>query len=599
MSADQSYFSERRILCVHLPRLLSEITEPRGLSFQDFESERVTRRRTPDDSHTKRRHPPRGVVLVDSHSDEIRSTERLAAVSMPAQRAGVRAGQTINEARALVAALRVVTVEKCEVELRLISVAEVVRKYGITVSWQFPDTVWVDTTGVSHLYGGEEDLAFELQEQVRLLGHVARVCLAAGPSVSSAIARYGTKSCAVISREKTAQAMGELPLLALPLSAEKVSFLSRLGLFTVEDLRALPEQAASSRLGEDALEVLSLAKGIDRSPLKAGEFPRALVEEMDWEDPAFGIEPLLFALRGILSRLSARLRGRGEACSSLKICLRHDPAIARHRGVLSQTLIEFELSTPLYQEGDLERIVKSRLEKLEMKAPTIGLQLCAAELSPALMEQRGLSEANLSGTLREAGAAFVVGQGRIQELALLLAELESDVGPEGLGTLALRSHLRPEARSVLEPVSPSKKSKQRASGNSSVQGASRHSRAKGAKMSRPRAASKGKTADKRVAKEAALYLSSPSFERVTRLIQRPRPLGTPLTVGASFGMGSELYTIESLRFIERLDGVEWWTPSATSRDYFWAWLSSPCGGAEALLFVDRNTKESYLQAWGD
>jgi protein ImuB len=598
MQAEPSYFSERRILCVYLPRLLSEVIGPRSLSLQDVSPEAELRRRKSDDSQ-KRRHPPTGIVLVDSSADEcnnVRSNDRLDAVSRQAERAGVRAGQTITEARALVADLQIVNLEREEVELRLIAVAEVVRKYGMTVSWHFPDTVWVDTTGVSHLYGSEEELAVELQEQVRLLGHVARVCLAAGPFVSRALARFGTKPCAVVPREQTAQAMGELPLLALPLSAEKVAFLSRLGLFTVAELRALPEKTAASRLGENALEVLALAQGVDRSPLKTGEFPRVLSEEIDWDDLAFGLEPLLFALRGLLSRLSARLRGRGEACSRLELCLRHDPAIARHRGVLSQTLIELELSTPLYQEGDLERALKSRLSKLELRAPTIGLKLCAEQLSPALMDQMGLAEASLSGTARSAGAAFVVGQGRLQELALLLAELEADVGPEGLGTLSLRSHLRPEARSVLEPVSRPKSAKKRLSKNSSFPPSPR---VPAQKSSRARAASKGKAADQRVAKEAALYLSNPSFERITRLVRRPRPLGTPLSVGASFGMGNELYTIESLRFVERLDGVEWWTPEATSRDYFWAWLSSPCGGAEALLFVDRNTKETYLQAWGD
>lgn len=621
MPAEPIYFSERRILCVYLPRLLSEITGPRGLSLQEVSPEAETARRKSENTQGKR-HPPIGIVLVDSNgdsanhgrpnhgsaideganhggakigitrADNVRSTDRLDAVSRSAERAGVRAGQTITEARALVADLQVVSVEREAVELRLIAVAEVARQYGTTISWHFPDTIWVDTTGVSHLYGSEEELALELQEQVRLLGHVARVCIAAGPAVSRALARFGTKPCAVIPREQTADAMGELPLLALPLSAEKLSLLSRLGLFFVAELRALPEKVASSRLGENAIEVLALAQGVDRSPLKTGEFPRVLSEETDWDDPVFGLEPLLFALRGILSRLSARLRGRGEACSHLELCLRHDPTIARHRGVLSQTLIEFELSTPLFQEGDLERALKSRLSKLELRAPTIGLKLCAKQLSPALMDQMGLAEARVSGTARSAGAAFVVGQGRIQELALLLSELEADVGPEGLGTLALRSHLRPEGRSVLEPVSRTKSTKKRSSSASS-------SPVSAPKSSRARAASKGKATEKRVAKEAALYLSSPSFERITRLIRRPRPLGTPLNVGASFGMGNELYTIEKLRFVERLDGVEWWTPEATNRDYFWAWLSSPCGGAEALLFVDRNTRETYLQAWGD
>src|SRR5690606_15552844 len=130
-------------------------------------------------------------------------TDVLDAVCLRAHRAGVRAGQTINEARALVAEFQIEVLEQSDVEMRLIAVAEVVQKYGITVSWQFPDTVWVDTTGVAHLYGGEEPLTCQIAEQIQLLGHVARVCLAAGPLISHAIAKYGTQPRAVIEREKT------------------------------------------------------------------------------------------------------------------------------------------------------------------------------------------------------------------------------------------------------------------------------------------------------------------------------------------------------------------------------------------------------------
>jgi protein ImuB len=569
-------------VAIHLPWLLSEIVvgRPLRLSLNDDE-----------------KRPLYGIVLVDAPTDEVKPTDLIDSVCLRAHRAGVRAGQTINEARALVYHLQVQALERQEVEERLIAVAEVVQQYGMTVSWELPQTVWVDVTGVAHLFGGEEALLEELHEQVRLLGHTARVCLAAGPQISQALAQYGGKSCLVVPREETARMMGDLPLLALPLSPNKVSFLSRLGLFSVEQLRALPAKTASSRLGDRALEVLTLAQGVDRAPLVPGNFPCTLIEEVEWEDPAYGLEPLLFALRGLLAKLSARLRGRGEACSRIEILLRHDQAIARHRGVLSQTLIEFDLSSPLCAEGDLERVLKSRLSKVEMKAPTLGIKLSAEQLSPAAMNQMGLSETGLTGTLRGRGAAFRVGQQRHEELSVLLAELESDVGPEGLGTLGLNYAFRPEARSVLEPVaSPTKTTSRR---KSPAYSKGPHAQKKGQKKTNARSSSKGGSAQKRVAREAALYLSSPSFERITRLIKSPRPLGTSLHIGASFGMGTELYTIEHLRFIQRLDDVEWWTPEATSRDYFWAWLSSPGGGAEALLFVDRQSGDAFLQAWGD
>src|SRR5690606_17702702 len=91
----------------------------------------------------------------------------------------------------------------------------------------------------------------------------------------------------------------------------------------------------------------------------------------------------------------------------------------------------------------------------------------------------------------------------------------------------------------------------------------------------------------------------PAMDRVTRLLPHPQAIRSPLRIGESFALGNELYTIEELRFLQRLEGVEWWTAQAASRDYLWAWLSSMRGGTEALLYIDRHSKCSYLQALGD
>jgi protein ImuB len=576
--------SLRRIVAIHLPCFLSEI---------------VAGKQTQQNPERARKNKPQGVVLVETErqsSSEVRTTDVLNAVCLRAHRAGVRAGQTINEARALVAEFQVEILERSEVERHLIAVAEVVQKYGITVSWQFPDTVWVDTTGVAHLYGGEEPLTCEIAEQIQLLGHVARICLAAGPVISQAIAKYGDMPRTVIEREKTTAALGRLPLLALPLSQERITFLNKLGLLTVEQLQKLPPEVTSSRLGEHALDVLSLLCGVDQTPLLPGEFPRSLVEEINWEDPAYGLEPILFALRSLLSKVEARLSGRGEACSRMELHLQHDPAIARHRNVLSHTSVELDLSAPLFRESDLERVLRSRLSGLTLKAPTIGLRLTVDQLGPALMNQMGLAEATPFGAFSQGGISLSNKPPSKEDFAILLAELEADVGAEGLGTLGLRYHLRPEARSVLQPIEkvhkPHSKAQEKRREASLYQ--------KKSLKRPPKKASLSRTASQQKAdKEAALYLSHPLLSRMTRLIKRPRPLHIPLTVGASFGLGSEFYTIENLRFIQRLEGVDWWTPESTSRDYFWAWLKSPRGGSEALLFFDRNTKESYLQAWAD
>ena len=89
------------------------------------------------------------------------------------------------------------------------------------------------------------------------------------------------------------------------------------------------------------------------------------------------------------------------------------------------------------------------------------------------------------------------------------------------------------------------------------------------------------------------------MDRMTRLLPRPQKIQAQLRVGESFGLGSELYTIDNLRFLQRLDGVHWWTENAARRDYFWVELRGLHGYSEALIFIERNSGEPYLQGWRD
>jgi hypothetical protein len=72
-----------------------------------------------------------------------------------------------------------------------------------------------------------------------------------------------------------------------------------------------------------------------------------------------------------------------------------------------------------------------------------------------------------------------------------------------------------------------------------------------------------------------------------------------LRVGELVGLGRGVYSIARVRFVQRLEEVEWWTAEPTSRDYLRVWLTGPEGGLDALVFVDRITGKRYLQAFWD
>ncbi|HYP89516.1 MAG TPA: hypothetical protein VEQ59_15215, partial [Polyangiaceae bacterium] len=302
--------------------------------------------------------------------------------------------------------------------------------------------------------------------------------------------------------------------------------------------------------------------------------PRILEEESSWDDAVSGTEPLGFVLRGLAARLSARLCARGEAAELLDVTLVYDAVIARFRGVEPQTVLHFKLSQPLHREAELRRVVASRLERLKLDAPTVGMKLTVPRLAPMIQRQLSLSELLSGDTSR--------GE---EELPLILAELSADIGEEQVGVLGLVDAHRPEAQSKLGAALPVA----HASGKRRVSPVSRAKKARPLPASVPPKSSLRKT-------EPPIWSRLPSPP--TRLLQSPLELGTVISAGSTLVLGHTLYTIERLRFEQRLDAVEWWS-RPVARDYLRLWLSSESGGIEALVYVDRHTGRRYLQAVSD
>lgn len=572
-----------RIVAIVLPELLCEIA---GAALA-VEKAAMVRKRKPVrklvDAATKgprsRTKRPLGVVMVDSIEAEPRETadteaseksteavgaqDTLDAVNTAARRYGVLEGQSIAEACGLVAKLVVRQVSRGQVQAALGRVAEMALGFGAPVAIEAPDTVWVDVTGSAHLVGGEAPLAAELAERVRVMGHAVRVAVSDGPRLAQAFARWSEPrrreadldpAVTLVKSEETKDRIARLPISALPIDRETASWLMRLGVLCVGDLVRLPRASAASRLGRNATLVLDLCEGYDSEPLVAYEPPKVPVEETSFHDSVEGSQPLLFALRGLVARLSARLEGRGEAARVVELVLCHDRSIARLRGVPEEMRLHFELTSPLWQTEELWRVLAAKIERTRLQAPSVGVRLEAPVVTRAVQLQLDLSR----------GAA---GLGNPENLPVLLAELASDVGRKNFGIFQLSSSHRPESKSRLAPPLESlgKKKRQR----------------------RPR-----KMGPKGLRKATEPF--SPN-----RFLPRPVRLDAAIRRGASIVIDHRLYTIEGVSFLQRLDAVEWWTSGPVSRDYLRLWLRSGDHGFEAIVYVDRDTGTRYLQAIND
>ncbi len=567
----------RRIVAVVLPELLCEV------AFESLQSGQAPR---------SLHEVPLAVVL-----DTQQTTARLDAVNRVARRYGVTEGQTVVEANAFLTQLVVRTVSREKILAALARVAEVAMAFGSLVSIESeaelsdsrsaPDTIWVDITGSAHLRGGEHELAEALEEQVRALGHVVRVAVASGKLLAQAFARWSRPSASqralVVPEPSTKQLLAELPVVALPLEKESAAWLVRLGVFSVAELMALPRKSAVSRLGVGADRVLDLCAGKDTAPLVAYQPPRKLVEERFWEQPVDGIEPLIFALRGLASRISARLAGRGEAAQLVELTISLDRSIAELRQVPATLELTFELASPLWKERDLSKVLLSRLERLTLGAPSLGVRWVVPKITRAAEKQLDLS--------RVAGGSFAGTRG-LEDLPVLLAELNADIGQSCVGVLALRDEHRPELQSQLVPALAmnnefgveSRKPK-RSRSLRQHQRLPRHAPV----LEKPRLR---KVLAKLPLEEYVLG-STP-----TRLLPVPVQITAPLKRGATLSLGAQIYLIEQLSFEQRLEAIHWWQ-HPVRRDYFKVNLKGSKGRLEALVYVERDTKKRYLQAIAD
>lgn len=530
---------------------------------------------------------PLAVLVLEPEASEASvSASLIEAVDEEAGSWGVMPGQSVVEASAIASHLSVQRVTREQIDEALSVVAETALAFAPLVSVRLSakgreafsfeggfDTVWLDITGAAHLAGGEQKLLETLSEQVRSLGHRCQLSVAGGPRIARALARYGV--CGAFSGDEEMQRFVSLPIEALPIEPDIAHFFTQLGLRAIDELCRLPPAALAARLGPYAADVMSLLRGVDDVvPIPYEALPE-LHEEADFEDGVESTEPLLFVLRGMTSRIGARLLGRGEACLELNVSIVYDRSIAKlrakERGVQGGEAFELnariELPAPLSDPADLLRALKAKLERITLFAPAKGLRLSASQIVSSKRVQMDLSR------------DVAVDPDR---LPALLAELSAEIGADRIGVLEHRDAHRPEARSALKPLVLS-------------------------------------------AKASKYPQKQEDFVEPTRLLPSPVPIGR-IQAGSEIVLDGKPYTIQQMRFEMRLSDVEWWTESPVCRDYARVWLSAKkepekkgirnvftpaiqdearaFGGgepicAEAWIFVDRTTGEAFLHGWSE
>ncbi|WP_244480732.1 Y-family DNA polymerase [Mesorhizobium sp. Root157] len=323
-----------------------------------------------------------------------------------AESLNLKRGMGMADARAMQPGIDVVDADT-EADLRMLeALADWCDRYTPLVALDGVDGLFLDISGCSHLFGGEEALLSEMLRRFNEQGFDARAAIAGTAGTAWAVAR--SQGRAIVTDGDEADWLAPLPLAALRLDTEVCAALEAVGLRTVGAVMAVPRAPVTRRFGKALLLRLDQALGrIDealspRMPVPELSAERRLAEPVtDVEEVERVILPLAGSLKEALERLGA------GALTLHLLLFRVDGGVIR---------LSLGLSRPTRDPERIGKLFHERLaalgESLDMGYGFDLIRLSALSLGPLVPKQTGLAddgddnEANLALFIDRVGARF-------------------------------------------------------------------------------------------------------------------------------------------------------------------------------------------------
>ena len=375
------------------------------------------------------RHAGETAALVTFQRDGNRDV--IAAACSAARALGLAPRMPLAQARILVAGLDVLPADHEGDAAWLARLGRfAARRWTPRAALSGPDGLWLDLSGVAHLFGGERRMCERILGFCARLGMAARIAVAGTAGAAHALARFGAAPLILCPCGGEADALAQMPLAALRLEEDVLSRAHRLGLERIGELLAMPRAPLRRRFGAGLLTRLDQALG------RAGEpFDPIVLHEppsvtLRFLEPIATAEAIEEACAEAVRRLVPDLAKAGLAVRRLVlICDRVDN--------IEQTVIVSTVRAT--RDGaHLHRLLCAKIEKIEPGLGIERIRLIAARVEP-------LGPQPVAGEL--------AGEKPAPDLAPLIDRLASRLGARRLYRLtALESDVPERSLARLGPL---------------------------------------------------------------------------------------------------------------------------------------------------
>jgi protein ImuB len=353
----------------------------------------------------------------------------VTAASREAEKQGIFSGMVLADAKALVPDILAFE-DKIDFNKKLLMrIAKWAIRYSPTVALDLPDGIIVDSSGCSHLLGGEEKYLVTILGKLKESGYHCRGAIADTIGTSWAIARLGQKSPIIASGQQY-NAILNLPPRALRIDQSIIARLHKLGFNKIGKFIQLPASMLRRRFGNEMLLRLGQALGTEAETLTP------IIVKQPYEERLFCLEPIStkpaieIAIQRLLETLCERLSKEGLGIRSAELIG------YRLDGKLTATKIG--TNQPSHNIQHLFKLFELKIAQIE---PALGIELfslTATKTEPMLIHQEKLWNAKPGLT--------------DQHLAQLLDRLAGKIGPQAIRRYIPQAHYWPE-RSLRPAVS--------------------------------------------------------------------------------------------------------------------------------------------------
>lgn len=300
------------------------------------------------------------------------NAERIYCLNDAAQSLGLHRGMSFADARALCPELRSQPARP-DLDARfLTTLHRWAMRYCPWVGRDGRDSLVLDVTGSSHLWGGDDAMLEDMRARLERAGITLHLGLGATRGAAWARAHFGQAS------------LEQLPVAALRIGTDMVTALQRLGLQSIGDVQGAARAPLARRFGPKLMLRLDQITGAIPEPVTPEADPPHYATRMTLPDPIGLTEDVMGVTARLLAPLCARLVTNQMGVRRLMLTLRRVDQASQQ--------VELRLAAPMRDPDRILPLFQRGIDEVDAGFGIDMMRLEATQIDPLPSQQVGRSD---------------------------------------------------------------------------------------------------------------------------------------------------------------------------------------------------------------